>query len=290
MLELFAAAMARDSSNPPLLVRSERGTPMWMSPLEILKLSIGLADFTCCQRNHVITTETQKVMNGGEVKKIPCDKPIAGGILEQLIDAKINHLFNALEKRTDGEASLDFKHWWMRGLKKMRKIFGDENESAVAKFKNTLRWDTDDSWFDHGVLVWSCMLSQAMRLRLFENYLKNLKRNFEGEEYYRRLRSRVRDKGYIALGIPGGTTTLMAAMMMASTEVVSMLLESGANVESVDVMGNDAFTFASTLDGRRICSVGLRDARTTTLESAKFVLGATPLIAATIWVRIRLKQ
>ena len=71
MLELYAAAMARDSSNPPLLVRSERGTPMWTSPLEILKLSIGLADFTCCQRGHVITTETQKVMSGGEVKKIP---------------------------------------------------------------------------------------------------------------------------------------------------------------------------------------------------------------------------
>ena len=64
---------------------------MWMSPLEVMKLSIGKADFTCCQRNHVITTETQKVMNGGEVKKIPCDKPIAGGILEQLIDAKIDH-------------------------------------------------------------------------------------------------------------------------------------------------------------------------------------------------------
>ena len=95
LLELYAAAMARDSSNPPLLVRSERGTLMWMSPLEILKLSIGMAEFTCCQRNHVITTETQKVMNGGAVKKIPCDKPIAGGILEQLIDAKINHLFNA---------------------------------------------------------------------------------------------------------------------------------------------------------------------------------------------------
>ena len=58
LLELYAAAMARDSSNPPLLVRSDRGTPMWMSPLEVMKLSIGLADFTCCQRNHVITTET----------------------------------------------------------------------------------------------------------------------------------------------------------------------------------------------------------------------------------------
>ena len=75
--------------------------------------------------------------------------------------------------------------------------------------------------------------------------LKVLKRDFNGEEYTRRLESRVRDEGYITLGIPGGTTTLMAAMMTASPEVVSMLLESGANVESVDVMGNDAFIFAS---------------------------------------------
>jgi len=37
----------------------------------------------------------------------------------------------------------------------------------------------------------------------------------------------------------------MAAMMTASPEVISILLESGANVESVDVMGNDAFMFAS---------------------------------------------
>ena len=95
---------------------------MWMSPMEILKLSIGLADFTCCQRDHLITTETQKVMNGGEVKKIPCDKPIAGGILEQLIDAKINHLFNAEGDMVMARLHCCFKYWWMRGLKEEKKI------------------------------------------------------------------------------------------------------------------------------------------------------------------------
>ena len=55
---------------------------------------------------------------------------------------------------------------------------------------------------------------------------------------------------------------LMAAMMLASPEVVTMLLESGANVESVDVMGKDAFMFASVLEDQRICSVGLRESRT----------------------------
>ena len=101
---------------------TKRGAPMWMSPLEVMKLSIGLADFTCCQRNHMITTETQKVMNGGKVKKIPCDKPIAGGILEQLIDAKINHLFNAECDMVMARLHSCFKHWWMRGLKKKEMI------------------------------------------------------------------------------------------------------------------------------------------------------------------------
>ena len=108
---------------------------MWMSPLEVMKLSIGLADFTCCQRNHVITTETQKVMNGGEVKKIPCDKPIAGGILEQLIDAKINHLFNAEGDMVMARWHMVFKHCWMRGLKNEVKIVADENVTAVKTFK-----------------------------------------------------------------------------------------------------------------------------------------------------------
>ena len=40
-------------------------------------------------------------------------------------------------------------------------------------------------------------------------------------------------------------TSLMIAMTTASSEVVSMLLEYGANVENVDVMGHDAFMFAS---------------------------------------------
>jgi len=150
LLELYAAAMARDSSNPPLLVRSERGTPMWMSPLEVMKLSIGLADFTCCQRNHVITTETQKIMSGGKVKKIPCDKPIAGGILEQLINAKINHLFNAEGDLVMARFHFALKQWWMRGIKEQEVFVADKSKSAVEKFKKKLRWKDDESWFDCG--------------------------------------------------------------------------------------------------------------------------------------------
>ena len=245
LLELYAAAMARDSSNPPLLVRSEKGTPTWMSPLEVMKLSIGLADFTCCQRGHVITTETQKVMNGGEVKKIPCDKPIAGGILVQLIDAKINYLFNAEDDMVMARLHCVFKHWWMRGLKNEGAIVANQSGTAVQKFKKKLRWSETEKWFDCGGIGILAYAVVSNEVHVVEELLKVLKRDYDGDEYTTRLESRVRDEGYVSLGVPGGATTLMAAMMTASPEVVLMLLESGANVEHVDMMGNDGFMLAS---------------------------------------------
>ena len=110
LLELFASMMSRDQSNPALLVRSAESTPIYIAQMEVQKLSIGLADFTCCQRNHVIVTETQKILakkddddddddkkkkeedeineessSSSSSNKIACDKPIAGRILKSLI-------------------------------------------------------------------------------------------------------------------------------------------------------------------------------------------------------------
>ena len=170
--------MARDSSNPPLLVRSERGTPSWMSPLEVQKLSIGLADFTCCQRNHVITTETQKIMSGGKVKKIPCDKPIAGGILEQLINAKINHLYNAEGDLVMARLHYVFKHWWMRGLKEKEQFVADKNKSAVEKFKKKLRWKDDEKWFDCGGVGVLMYAVTSDEVNVVQELLQELKQHF----------------------------------------------------------------------------------------------------------------
>jgi ankyrin repeat protein len=277
LLELYAAVMARDSSNPPLLVRSERGTPSWMSPLEVMKLSIGLADFTCCQRNHVITTETQKITSGGKVKKIPCDKPIAGGILEQLINAKINHLYNAEGDLVMARLHYVFKHLWMRGLKEKKTFVTDKNKSAVEKFKKKLRWKDDEKWFDCGgvgVLVYAVVSDEPHVVR---ELLQELKQKFKGDEYTRRLKSRIRDEGYIALGIPGGTTTLMAAMMTASHDIVSVLLECGANIESVDVMGNDAFMYASTYGRPKNLQCWLQTVKDWDLNRQNTVLGGCAL-------------
>ena len=182
----------------------------------------------------MITTETQKVMNGGQVKRIPCDKPIVRGILEQLIDAKINHLFNAEGDMVFARFHCVWKQWWMRGLKNQDVIVANNRSTAVLKFKEKIRWSESEKWFDCGgigILVYAVVSNEV---RVVEELLEILKRDFNGEEYIRRLESRVRDEGYTTFGVPGGTTTLMAAMMTASTEVVSVLLESSVNVESVD--------------------------------------------------------
>ena len=70
-----------------------------------------------------------------------------GSILEQLIDAKINHLFNAEGDIVLARLHCVFKHWWMRGLKE-EKIEPDDEEST-EKFKKKLR-DDSETWFDQG--------------------------------------------------------------------------------------------------------------------------------------------
>jgi len=132
-------------------------------------------------------------------------------------------------------------------LKEKENFVKDKSKSAVEKFKKKLRWNDDEKWFDRGgvgVLIYAVISDEANVVR---ELLQELKQNFKGVEYARRLQSRVRDEGFSELGISGGMMTLMAAMATASPEIVSMLLEYGANVESVDMIGNDAFMYASSM-------------------------------------------
>ena len=108
------------------------------------------------------------------MKKIPCDKPIAGGILEQLINAKINHMYNVAGDLVMARLHYVFRHWWMRGLKEKKKLVAEKNKSAVEKFKKKLRWNDNEKWFDCGsVGILFYMQFVAMNLMSFESYFKN---------------------------------------------------------------------------------------------------------------------
>jgi hypothetical protein len=169
----------------------------------------------------------------------------------------------------------------MRGLKNEAAIVADESSTASQKFKKRLRWSKTKKWFDDGGIGILAYAVVSNEVHVVEELLKVLKRDFNGEEYTRRLESRLRDDGYTSLGIPGGTTTLMGAMMTASPEVVSMLLESGANVESVDVMGNDGLALASAFGRSENIKCWFATVNDYDLEKQNTVLGATALILST---------
>ena len=99
---------------------------MWTSPLEILKLSIGLAEFTCCQRNHKF----------GD-KIVPCDRMITREILETLIESKVKHLFD-----TDNIKLARIFHcmtqWWTRGPSSSSQV---ASCTSLADLKHQLRWN-----------------------------------------------------------------------------------------------------------------------------------------------------
>ncbi|MDC3321705.1 hypothetical protein OAV88_03805 [bacterium] len=66
VLEVFASFLSREKKHPILLISSAMGQPEWLSTLEVQKLSIGLCDFTCCQRNHTFPG----------IGVVPCDRGI----------------------------------------------------------------------------------------------------------------------------------------------------------------------------------------------------------------------
>ena len=51
-------------------------------------------------------------------------------------------------------------------------------------------------------------------------------------------------------------------MMLASPKIVELLIKYGAHVDSVDVMGNDAFMLGSVLDDKKTSSFGSINLRT----------------------------
>ena len=59
------------------------------------------------------------------------------------------------------------------------------------------------------------------------------------------LRARAPKNGIVGLGVPGYTTVLGGAMMVSSSNIVSLLLAHGADPYECDISGNDPFMMAS---------------------------------------------
>ena len=102
VLEIFASYLSRYKTHPPLLITSAV-KPEWISSFEVLKLSVGHSEFTCCQRNHIF---------GNRV--VPCDRGITGSILETLIHCKIKYFYDVKNIKM-ARLTRTFAKWWLRG-------------------------------------------------------------------------------------------------------------------------------------------------------------------------------
>ena len=222
---------SREKTHPALLITSAEGTPEWVSPLEALKLAVGLCDFTCCQRNHKF----------GD-KIVPCDRGITREILETLIASKVEHLF-----KTDNIKLARLFHcmtqWWTRGPSSSSQV---ASCTSLADLKHQLRWDEGLDgqditmpWVDragisilaYGVAVNEIKVVQEI-LQLHNDRKSSL------------LAWRFPKEGVVEVGFPGHSTCLYGAMCFASPEIVAALLDAGADTEITDVMGNDSFMAA----------------------------------------------
>ena len=136
-------------------------------------------------------------------------------------------------------------HRFMRGLPHNKTKLANDDESL----RRALRWDSrvDGKWLDRdrlSLLMYAVVNNNESIVR---DVVKKLRGNHDDEEYKRHIDSRVRDQGFVELGIPGKTTILFAAMSWASPEIVTFLIESGANERHVDKIGNDAFMYVLSL-------------------------------------------
>jgi hypothetical protein len=154
---MFASYFSRDKIYPMLLLRGEHTLPCWIHPEDCVRVSIGDADLTCCQRNHHFEG----------LGVVPCDKGIIRSILKRLIDTKIKSMIpdEIVEINTDfktpskrklrstGRWSACLKKWWLRGLSTNTSDENNEEkkeEENLAMLKKNLQWHKtfDKDFFD----------------------------------------------------------------------------------------------------------------------------------------------
>ena len=235
---MMCSLHSREKAQPALLITSAEGTPEWVSSLEALKLAVGLCDFTCCQRNHKF----------GD-KIVPCDRGITRNILERLIASKVKYLF---ERENIQLARLVhiMTQWWTRGPTTSSQVASCD---SLTVLKSILMWDEsldgqDDTmpWVDRtgiSILVYAMGINNI-------NIVREILKIYESRKSHL-LAWRFPEEGVVEVGIPGHSTCLYGAMCFASEDIVVALLEAGADVKSVDVMGNDVLIAA--------CGIGRLD-------------------------------
>ena len=130
--------------------------------------------------------------------------------------------------------------WWLRGFKK------NEDEESI-KFIDQLQWEKsngDGDFYDRfgrTLLLYACVANLQEEVHRVLSGLQDM-------SVHQRLayvNAEVSEQSIVEIGAPGRCTALFAAMTWASSTIVSMLLENGANPYAVDVGRRNVFMYAA---------------------------------------------
>jgi len=232
VFELFCAFLTTrggEKARPALLVRSGTGTPNWISALECQKLAVGTSSFECCEENH--TTIKQ------------CRRPLCLAILDRLIEERVHSLFQS-KNHAEARFSLCLRNYWCRGLidESLCKSWTTLND-----FKIALRWENsyETEWVDREGFPLLGYASSTDCTELVRKVLLKLNEISYETIRFSYIHRRIPGQGVVSLGIMGGMTSLMNAMIASNQDIVSLLLECGADPFHTTVSGDDALMFAS---------------------------------------------
>ncbi|MDC3321553.1 ankyrin repeat domain-containing protein [bacterium] len=232
VFEMFCAFLTtkgEDQARPMLMVHNGKLDPYWISPLECQKLAVGTSIFECCDSNHENIQQ--------------CRRSVYLSLLIRMIQSRVLSLFMS-NNLVEARFSLCLTNYWCRGL------FDDDSSrkswDSLCQFKRDLIWTHENNMFiDCDGFSLLAYASSTDCINIVREVLAEIKNNISDETLrISCVRTRVPKKGFVNLGIPGSTSPLMLAMITSHPEVVSLLLEHGADPFGVDVGGCNPFIVA----------------------------------------------
>jgi hypothetical protein len=252
---------------------------------DLLMLSLGDANFTCCDRNHVFG-------NGKHTYQVECDRGIVRRLLENTILKKVEYLYDKMKKASHARIydTLRCGHF-VRGLPSLTEEtqdtstgFKEEDEkqkNLTQEFRDSLRWKISSSspWFDENdmsILVYAALKSDIDLVRAL---LKELMSSSSACQQ-RHLTWKVRNDMTIA-HFPLRNMNLITASMAFSqdSEIVSAFLQFGFCFEQEDFMFSP-LTISALLGNIDNVEFWISHFPDTDLDVKNSFIGLTPLLAA----------
>jgi len=237
---------------PTLLVKSsQEGGQEHISVYNARKLKIGECLFPCCKSNHKNSSSMH------------CLKSIAESLLRRMIRVRSSTEFERESKQSYAMARMLLveAHWILRGLSKdidagifqnLDKIVEEKDEEKMcplAKLKDLLKWSNDygkdEEWFDRygiGIVFYAAVQNNYEAI---QKLIQNLEDVMDTNIKKKSLLSCIPSGGVAEFGLIEGMTSLDAAMIYSSFEIVDVLLRAGINpFETNNTEKIDSFQFA----------------------------------------------